>query len=73
MIREVTMYVAICDRCGHEDRDGEYWAWAEADQAETVALESDWRKIGDRLVCHLCWTWDDEGNEIIEKPAEVAA
>jgi hypothetical protein len=73
VIREVPMYVAECDRCGRKDRDGDYWAWADADQAETIALESDWKNINDRLICNRCWAWDDEGDGIVEKSAEEAS
>jgi hypothetical protein len=69
MIREITMYVAECDRCGKQDNEGDYAAWAEADQAEDVATESGWEKISGRLVCFDCWTYSEDGTTVVEVPA----
>ena len=71
MIREVTYYQAVCDRCGHVDDDPEFGgcsAWSDADSARSVALESDWVEIDGKLVCEICWAWSDDDTEIVVRP-----
>lgn len=56
MIREVTMYQAVCDRCGKphtDDIDGTI-CWESEESALYVALESGWEEIGGKLCCPAC-------------------
>lgn len=52
--REVTMYIAVCNRCGDECEDDEYAAWATREQADSVARSADWTTDGDRHWCPRC-------------------
>ena len=55
-IKEVTMYRAVCDVCGVDNHDSEYWAWAEADQARDEWIDSDHGPVLDdgRMFCNRC-------------------
>lgn len=86
MIREVTYYQAVCDRCGKADDQGEYTAWGDRESALTVALDDGcWQYLdaegedvgrcvsdGVTLLCTDCWTWDEDGERIIARPQEVS-
>jgi hypothetical protein len=57
MIREVTMYQAVCDECckGHEEgTEGEICAWTDPEGAIETALASDWRESDGFLICPRC-------------------
>jgi hypothetical protein len=78
VIRPVTYYVAVCDRCGKAYEGYDYSAWSDEDSAELEATESGWEKLDDgpdagKLLCDECWAWDDEEDCKIAKPAEVPA
>lgn len=70
-VEAVTMYRAVCDRCGQGD-DSEYYAWTDADQALDVARESEWLIRDDGQWCPHCTTWDEEADEEIPIPATLA-
>lgn len=72
MIEEVTMYRAVCDRCGYKcGEDDEISAWDDADYAVDIALEQDWQNINGRLLCPDCYEIDEETDEYVEKPKEL--
>lgn len=71
MIERVTMYIAKCDRCGEILQDGEIVAWADADEAQRMAEESEWREINGRLLCPDCYEVDEETDEYVEKAQPV--
>lgn len=53
----VTMYRAVCDRCGAADEGGEYFAWQTPEDAEAAAADyGEWKRLdeGD-LVCFDCY------------------
>jgi hypothetical protein len=57
MIRTVTMYECVCDRCGvsaHEDY-GEYACYSDAASAKENAEFSDWIVIGEHDYCPMCY------------------
>lgn len=57
MIREVTMYAAVCDDCGTTpfDEGSDYAAWSEKDGAIAEAEGSDWvNPDEDVLYCSTC-------------------
>ena len=67
MIREVTMYQAVCDWCGLES-DG---AWRTAELAiSEVTNWDDWREIGGKLYCPDCYEYDEETDEYKPKVKE---
>lgn len=64
MIREVTMYQAVCDGCGkafrYEDED-KYPAIFDSPKQIQLALSStDWLMDCDRLYCPDCYEYDKE-------------
>ena len=64
MIERVTMYIAKCDRCGEILQDGEIVAWADTDEAQRMAEESEWREINGRLLCPDCYErWIEKYNQ----------
>lgn len=71
MIERVTMYCAKCDRCGEILQDGEIVAWADADEAQRMAEESEWIEINGRLLCPDCYELDEDTDEYVEKAQPV--
>jgi len=67
VIRQVATYVAVCDRCGEQHDGGDYVGWTDAESAHTMALESEWKQIGTRLVCWNCWGYGIDGETIVER------
>ena len=53
-IREVTYYQAVCDGCEKVHDYGEYAAWSCADGAFDAAIDCEWVKVGDSLLCGTC-------------------
>lgn len=55
MIRPVTYYQAVCDRCGSRYVSYDYTAWSDENGALEMALESDWHMADNgRLTCDFC-------------------
>jgi hypothetical protein len=71
MIKEVTMYTVICDRCYTDiGADSEYSCWNDPDAAEEMALATDdWHKINEKHYCEKCVEWNEDESELIPKPA----
>lgn len=73
MIREVTMYQVVCDRCGKcAQEESEHWAWADPDQAEDDAEYGDWLILetevgGEAHYCEGCTMWNDDEDERVPK------
>ena len=68
MIKQVTMYSVICDRCGK--------TFCECDSIITgaykksvrgYALESEWKEIGDKHYCPDCYEFNDVLNVYVLK------
>ena len=68
MIKPVTMYSVICDRCGkiYGEDDG-IIAWLDEGTAKEQAMESEWAEIGDKHYCPDCYEFDDELDEYVPK------
>lgn len=60
MIREVTMYEAVCDMFGIESNEA--WITAELAISEVTNLD-DWREIGGKLYCPDCYEYDEKTDE----------
>lgn len=57
MIREVTMYQAVCDTCGKsksELEESDYWAWTDRSSAVYDVEESYWVIDGATMTCTNC-------------------
>lgn len=81
-VKEVTFYVAICDRCGREAglrEYGEYSAMADAETAIDMTADTGWEQLpedqheGRRLLCPDCWTWTDDGEKVEREKGEAGA
>ena len=67
------MYQVICNGCGASAQEGDYFAWAEPDQAEHEATESEWVATDDgRHWCTGC-TVQGDGGEMVPTPEALAA
>lgn len=69
MIKQVTMYSVICDRCGKAfiDEFNGIVAWLDEGTAKEQAMESEWQEIGDKHYCPNCYEFDDELDEYVPK------
>lgn len=69
MIKEVTMYSVVCDRCGKPfiDEFNGIVAWLDEGTAKEQAMESEWAEIGNKHYCPDCYEFDDELDEYVPK------
>ena len=68
MIKLVTMYSVVCDRCGKTFCEGDTTiTGADKKSARGYALESGWVEIGDNHYCPDCYEFDDELDEYVPK------
>lgn len=69
MIKPVTMYSVVCDRCGKPfiDEFNGIVAWLDEGTAKEQAMESEWAEIGDKHYCPDCYEFDDELDEYVPK------
>jgi len=67
MIKEITMYTAICDNCGADICTGtDYGGWCR-DGIEVELDSQDWLTIDDKHYCSDCCTYDDDDNLILKE------
>ena len=68
MIKPVTMYSVVCDRCGktYNENDGVI-AWLDEGTARGQALESEWVEIEDKHYCPDCYEFNDVLDEYVPK------
>jgi predicted lipoprotein with Yx(FWY)xxD motif len=68
MIKEVTMYTIVCDRCGVDACEGQdYSAWSDIDGARESTTDG-WLLIEDKDYCENCQQWNDDESQLIPKP-----
>ena len=61
MIRKVTMYQAVCDRCGRLCVEtGGIMAWANQDSARIAAWKTGWLLVNHETYCPDCYEYDEE-------------
>lgn len=67
MIKPVTMYSVVCDRCGKSfiDEFNGIVAWLDEGTAKEQAMESEWVDICDKHYCPDCYEFDDELDEYV--------
>lgn len=65
MIKPVTMYSVVCDRCGKPfiDEFNGIVAWLDEGTAKEQAMESEWAEIGDKHYCPECYEFDEKLDE----------
>jgi len=66
MIEPLTYYRAVCDRCEDDCGGDAHTAWIEAETALEIALASEWKQVGTRLLCWNCWGYGIDGETIVE-------
>lgn len=67
MIKPVTMYSVVCDRCGKTFVADDSIAWTDKQSAIFYALESQWLEIGGKHYCPDCYEFNDELDEYVPK------
>ena len=67
MIKTLTMYSVVCDRCGKIFETDVFIAWTDKQSAIYYALASEWKEIGDKQYCPDCYEFDDELDEYVPK------
>ena len=69
MIKTVTMYSVVCDRCGKTfiDEFNGIVAWLDEGNAKEQAMESEWAEIGDKHYCTDCYEFDEKLDEYVPK------
>jgi len=61
MIKEITMYIAVCDNCGGVHESDEFAGFGSGEQAEIFALEDGFRLIDGAIYCDKCWIYNEQG------------
>ena len=69
MIKPVTMYSVVCDRCGKTfiDEFNGIVAWLDEGTAKEQAMESEWVEIGDKHYCPDCYEFNEVLNVYVPK------
>ena len=69
MIKSVTMYSVVCDRCGQQfiDEFNVIVAWLDEETAKEQAIESEWAEICDKHYCSDCKEFDEKLDEYVPK------
>ena len=67
MIKEVTYYDIICDRCGNSLVDESGIIYPDKDSALMVAEQSEWNTIDDKHYCPDCYELDEVTDKYVPK------
>ena len=67
MIKEVTYYDIICDRCGKSLTKESEMCYPDTESAEMVAMDNEWKKIGCKHYCSDCYELDYDTDKYIPK------
>lgn len=72
MIKEVTMYQCVCDRCGkvHVDDFNGFVAWTDGGYAADAAGDDGWIGIDGKHYCPDCYEIDEESDDYVPKKTE---
>lgn len=66
-IEKVQMFTVVCDNCKADIGSySEYSAWLDENQAQVVAMESDWIRHENGHLCNDCYEYDDDDEIIIK-------
>lgn len=72
MIKEVTMYTMVCDRCGVDACAGTDWSCWDSPEAVRESCCEGWEEIGGMDYCNGCLTWNEDESELIAKPPIIS-
>ena len=67
MIKEVTYYDIICDRCGKSLAKESEMCYPDTESAEMVAIDTEWKKICGKRYCADCYELDEKTDEYVPK------
>ena len=67
MIKSVTMYSVVCDRCGKQFEADDIIAWTDKSDAIAYAADSEWAEIGDKHYCPDCYEFDENLDKYVPK------
>ena len=67
MIKPVTTYSVVCDRCGKIFETDGCIAWTDKQSAIYYALASEWKEICYKQYYPDCYDFDDELDEYVPK------
>ena len=67
MIKEVTYYDIICDRCGKSLAKESEMCYPDTEIAEMVAIDTEWKKICGKQYCSECYELDDKTDKYVPK------
>ena len=67
MIKEVTYYDIICDRCGKSLIKESNTCYPDTEIAEFIAFNCGWMNISGKNYCPDCYEWDEVTDEHIPK------
>lgn len=67
MIKSVTTYSVVCDRCGKTFVSNGGFAWDDKQLTISYALASEWKEIGDKHYCPDCYEFNDTLNVYVPK------
>ena len=67
MIKEVTYYDIICDRCGKSLIEESEMCYTDTESAEMVAKDSEWLEIDSKHYCPDCYELDEVTDEYVPK------
>lgn len=70
MIKEVTYYDIICDRCGKSLTKESEMCYPDTESAEMVAMDNEWKKIGGKHYCADCYNLDEDTDEYVPKEGD---
>ena len=70
MIKEVTDYDIICDRCGKSLTKESEMCYPDTESAEMVAMDNEWKKIGGNHYCADCYNLDEDTDEYVPKEGD---
>ena len=70
MIKEVTYYDIICDRCGKSLINESETCYPDKDSVLTVAEQSEWLEIGGKDYCPDCYELDEVTDKYVPKKGD---
>ena len=70
MIKEVTYYDIICDRCGKSLTEESEMCYPDTESAEIIAKDSEWITIDGKHYCPDCYELDEVTDKYVPKKGD---